>query len=76
MEHTFTLKFKLASADANPDALLGRLAESGCTDALVGLGVPGSMSLDFAREGETEDLAILSALQDTRRALPSATLVW
>ena len=41
MEYTFTLKYQLADADRDADALVERLGETGCDDALVGIGQPG-----------------------------------
>ncbi|MGE5331556.1 MAG: transcriptional regulator, partial [Nitrospirota bacterium] len=35
MEYTFTLKYQLAEDDCDLDALVERLGEAGCDDALV-----------------------------------------
>jgi len=75
MEYEFTLKFKLAADITNMDEVVERLGELGCTDALVGLGQPGYIGLDFVREAEDATSALLSAIDDVKQALPSATLV-
>lgn len=75
MQYDFTLKFKLGTNDQGEDELMTRLGDAGCTDALVGLGLPGYVGLEFTREAESAEEAILSALEDVRRALPAAELV-
>jgi hypothetical protein len=75
MQYDFTLKFKLAAEDQGEDELMARLGEAGCTDALVGLGLPGYVGLEFTRVAESAEEAILSALTDVQRALPTAELV-
>lgn len=75
MEYTFTLKYQLAADDIDMDAVVGRLLEAGCDDALVGIGLPGRLAVEFTREAENAGAAIRSALADVRQALPSATLI-
>lgn len=75
MEFTFTLTYRLASTDSNADELVERLAEAGCDDALVGIGHPGRIALEFVREAPTARDAVESALHDAQRAMPSATLI-
>lgn len=75
MEYTFTLKYQLADDDRNPDELVERLGEAGCDDALVGIGQPGRLALEFTREAESADAAVRSALTDVRSAVPSAQLI-
>jgi predicted DNA-binding transcriptional regulator AlpA len=75
MEYTFTLKYQLAENDSDADALVERLGEAGCDDALVGIGQPGRMALEFTREAESAQAAVRSALADVRRAVPLAKLV-
>jgi hypothetical protein len=69
---TFTLKYQLQASDT--DALVGRLAEEGCDDALLGVGQSGRLSLEFAREAGSAKEAVESALADVRRAVPDAEL--
>jgi hypothetical protein len=76
MEYSFTLKFKLPGGEVVTDEeIMTRLGEAGCTDALVGLGLPGYVSLEFQREAENALSAIVSAWNDVRQALPKGTLV-
>jgi len=75
MEYTFTLKYQLADEDRDADALVERLGEAGCDDALVGIGQPGRLALEFTREAADADEAVRSALADVRRVAPSARLI-
>ena len=75
MEFIFTLKYQLASADGDMDALVERLAEEGCDDALVGVGQPGRLALEFIREAPSAVEAMRSALADVHRAIPDARLI-
>jgi hypothetical protein len=75
MEYEFQLKFVVPLIDWDTDDLVDRLGQSGCTDALVGIGLPGRLALDFAREAASAETAILTAIKDVKRAVPSATLV-
>lgn len=75
MEYTFTLKYQLSEQDANPDELVERLGAAGCDDALVGVGQPGRIALEFVREADSAEAALMSALADVKRAIPSAKLI-
>ncbi|WP_372170007.1 helix-turn-helix transcriptional regulator [Xanthomonas axonopodis] len=75
MEYTFTLKYQLTEDDSDPDSLVERLGEAGCDDALVGIGQPGRLALEFTREADSADAAVRSALADVRHAVPSARLI-
>lgn len=75
MEYTFTLKYQLTDDDGDPDALVERLGEAGCDDALVGIGQPGRLALEFTREAANAEEAVRSALADVRRAVPSTRLI-
>ncbi|RMX05714.1 DNA-binding protein [Corticibacter populi] len=75
MEYTFTLKYQLAGDDSDMDALVERLGKAGCDDALVGIGQPGRLALEFTREATDAGSAVRSALADVRRAVPSARLI-
>jgi len=47
MEFNFTLKYRLPEICDEIDVLEQRLAEAGCDDALVGIGLPGRLALAF-----------------------------
>lgn len=73
-EYEFTLKFSLAHSSADPEQLLGALADAGCDDATVGVGQPGRIALDFTREAASAFEAVVSAVHAVKRALPGAEL--
>src|SRR5439155_384770 len=52
-----------------------RLGAAGCDDALVGIGQPGRIALEFTREAHSAEAALVSALTDVKRAIPSARLI-
>jgi predicted DNA-binding transcriptional regulator AlpA len=74
-EYTFTLKYKLSEADCDLTELVERLGAAGCDDALIGVGQPGRLALEFTRESENAEAALMSALRDVRAAIPTATLI-
>lgn len=74
-EYEFTLKFRLPDASADPERFVDALAEAGCDDALVGVGQPGRIALDFARAADSALEAISSAVRAVRQAIPGADLV-
>lgn len=75
MEYTFTLRYKLADNDQEPDALVERLAEAGCDDALIGIGQRGYLALEFTREAPNALEAFRTALADVKAAIPEAVLI-
>ncbi len=75
MEYDFVLKFKLAEDSADANVLVERLGEAGCDDAVVGIGQPGRVALNFTREADSTQQAIISALEDVRRVIPDAELI-
>ncbi len=75
MEFNFTLKYRLPDTGNEIGVLEQRLAEGGCDDALVGLGLPGRLALAFCREADSAGAALRSALDDVQRAVPGAELV-
>lgn len=75
MEYDFVLKFKLAEGSADANDLVERLGEAGCDDAVVGIGQPGRIALNFTREADSAHQAIISALEDVKRAIPDAQLI-
>jgi predicted DNA-binding transcriptional regulator AlpA len=75
MEYEFVLKFKLDDADSADDDVVERLGAAGCDDATVGIGLPGRIALSFTREAGSAKQAIVSALEDVKRAIPNAELI-
>ena len=74
MVFTFTLNYELTSDESGMDALVERLAEEGCDDALGGIGQSGRLALEFVREATSAHDAIEGAIEDVRRAVPNARL--
>ena len=73
--YEFELKFSLPDTKQNPDILIGRLAEEGCTDALVGIGQIGRVAFRFNRDANSAFEAVLSAIKDIKQAIPEANLI-
>lgn len=68
MVYTLTPNYQITSDESDMDVLVERLAEEGCDDALVGVGQPGRLALEFTREARSADDAVESAIEDVRRA--------
>ncbi|MFD2191162.1 helix-turn-helix transcriptional regulator [Pistricoccus aurantiacus] len=75
MEYIFTLKYRLTERDADTDEFIERLGEAGCDDALIGIGQPGRLALEFTREADDARQALHSALADVKKAVPAARLI-
>jgi len=75
MEYIFTLRFQLPKPVLPEEALLKRLMEAGCDDALVGSGVPGKVALEFTRDAVSAKRAVLSAIRDVQSAITGARLI-
>lgn len=73
--YEFELKFSLPRSSQNPDYFVERLAETGCTDALVGIGQTGRVAFHFARDAQSALEAVLSAVNNIKTAVPEATLI-
>ncbi|WP_052191314.1 hypothetical protein [Luteibacter sp. 9133] len=74
-EFNFVLKFAFDHPDTDPADYVQVLEESGCDDAVVGIGKLGRIALDFGREAATAEEALYSAVADVRRAIPGIHLV-
>lgn len=75
MEYDFELKFKLAPGEARARELVERLGEAGCDDAVIGIGQPGRIALNFTRDATSAKRAVVSALRDVKKVIPRATLI-
>lgn len=75
MEYLFTLNYLLPAEDCDTLQLVERLGAADCTDVLVGTGVAGRLALEFSREAESAEAALLGALGDIKRIIPEARLV-
>lgn len=75
MECIFTLKYDLGEQSCAPDVLVECLRAAGCTDALVGMGQPGYLALEFSREADSAEEAVRATQADVNKAIPFARLV-
>lgn len=73
--YDFSLTFTLPDGDAEAEQYLDALFEAGCDDALIGIGERGTIGLDFAREAESAEVAIHSAIANVQAAIPGAALL-
>ena len=74
-DYGFILKYALPDLAADPEQYLDTLYESGCDDALIGIGVHGRLALDFTRQSTSAFEAITSAMLDVKKAIPMSRLV-
>jgi predicted DNA-binding transcriptional regulator AlpA len=74
-EYEFTLKFKLPNVSTDSDIYIEALYDSGCDDAIVGIGKRGFIALDFSREATSAYEAMSSAIRDVRKIIPQAEIV-
>ena len=73
--YEFTLKFSLPVSENDMNELVERLGEAGCDDAMIGIGQPGRIALDFAREAGSAFDAIFSAVAAIKATVPDAKLI-
>lgn len=73
-EYEFVLRFQLPESEAQAEQYLDVLYEAGCDDATIGVGLPGYIGLDFCREADSAEQAVISAVNDVKRAIPDAKL--
>ena len=75
MEFIFTLKYQLSEQDANHHNIVWRLLAAGCDDAVIGIGLPGRLALEFTREADSAVQTILQAISEIKNVIPSALLI-
>lgn len=73
-EFNFELIFKLVD-NQDSNEYLDVLFENGCDDATISTGQLGMLNLSFTREAISAVEAIESAINDLKKAIPSAKLV-
>ncbi|HEX4921941.1 MAG TPA: hypothetical protein VFV92_14530 [Candidatus Bathyarchaeia archaeon] len=61
MNYDFVLRYKIDPTH-DVDAVIEVLGSVGCTDAIIGSGIPGILSFDFSREADSAAHAIVSAI--------------
>ncbi len=75
MEFAFTLSYRLSAQDRDQDELVERLGAAGFTDALIGIGRQGYLVMVLHREAINAEAALFDALDDIKRAIPTAQLI-
>ena len=73
-EFNFELIFKLVDNQVTNE-YLDVLFENGCDDATISTGQLGMLSLSFTREAVNASVAVESAINDVKKAIPSAKLI-
>ncbi len=73
--YEFELKFSLPGTAPDAGYFIERLGETGCTDALVGIGQSGRIAFHFNRNADCAFEAVLSAIKDIKQAIPEASLI-
>jgi hypothetical protein len=73
--HRFTLPYSLPSEPLTVEELTGGLLAAGCNEALVGLGRPGHVALEFERSATDRDAAVQTAQLAVATAWPRGRLV-
>ena len=73
-DYKFVLNFNLPHGEDDPEHYLSALYETGCDDALVGVGQRGMIGLEFNRSASSAEEALRSAISDVQRAIPEANL--
>jgi hypothetical protein len=70
-EYSFTLKFNLSKSEIDPELYIDRLDESGCDDASIGIGIKGSIGLNFTRSASSSFESVASAISDVKKSSPT-----
>jgi hypothetical protein len=74
-DYDFTLKFDITTLECEPETLLDQLYAAGCGDAIIGIGRPGRIAMNFTRDARSAAEAVSSALSDVNKAIPQAKLI-
>lgn len=74
-EFEFELIFRLIECPSDPSIHIDKLYECGCDDVLIGIGQLGTIKLSFLRDALNAQKALNSAINDVKKAIPTAILV-
>lgn len=74
-EFQFDVMIRLPEGCPDIEDVVDRLYESGCDDAVVGCGNPGSLGLSFIREGTDREAVISGAVENALAGLPEGAVV-
>ena len=72
MDYRFTLKYRLPEQESDLDALAERLGSGGGGDALLGLGQPGRLALEFTRDAGSSLVELAQATMQVNLARDAA----
>lgn len=76
MNYEFELIFEVPPTERRSSwELVEALMEAGCDDAIVGTGHPGRLALQFNRDAESAEQAMVSAIENVESAVPDVQLV-
>lgn len=73
--YEFTLRFAIPAGAGSADEWINKLAKAGFEDALIAIGIPGRIVLDFERASSDADSALRDAVADVQREIPEARLI-
>jgi len=74
-EFQFDVMIRLPEGCPDIEDVMDRLYESGCDDAIVGLGTPGILELSFIREGTDREAVFAGAVENALAGLPEGAVV-
>ena len=74
-EFQFDVMIRLPQVCPDIEDVVDKLFESGCDDAVVGCGNPGSLGLSFIREGTDREAVIAEAVENALAGLPVGAVV-
>jgi hypothetical protein len=74
MKYNFILKLSIGEM-LDPEQYLNVLYDAGCDDATLSVHEDESLALNFTRESDSSENAILSAIADVKKAIPNAKLI-
>lgn len=72
--YDFILRFDLPDPTAESICFTDAIFEAGCDDAVVGVGLLGSIALDFSRAAPAAKDAVSSAIKAVTEAIPGVKL--
>lgn len=75
MEHEFTLLFSIANCRERAEEIVELLGAAGLTDATLGIGRTGYISLDFTLAAASSEAAVRDAVAAIQEVLPRAILI-
>lgn len=74
-EYTFTIKLKLNNPNVDAYSFVDDLCDSGCGDAIVGIGKNGFIALTFTSFDQSLHHAIFNCAEKVLAAIPGSEVV-